>query len=326
MSFITGKPFVDSILGGLKESEVLRLQTLINSSSPELQGSYRTYPLGSLPADSLENIITVIHTGNFKYVSISYDPVVRDYHKGILCRLGGGNFSFLGWEPGTKVMSAVKLTQNNFSPVNEQLTTEEFRRVLSDLVIESGEVGDFVKIEEVTNLPLEGEEDTIYLSDTNVIADGVVELPVPEVSDEGKVLKVGSNGGYQLDTDNEGIHLYLLQLGMGEHHPVVTLYILLTERLEGEYSLYTSMSDLEWFGLVEDIRTKRANIPYIIGDNSISCDSLGFDTVHHVCYAREYQVRFSTEQQTPSDLYVNEVVVKDSSTDYKIVALSITEL
>lgn len=53
----------------------------------------------------------------------------------------------------------------------------------------------------VSSLPVVGTDDTIYLSDANVSSQGgVVELPVPTVSDAGKVFTVGSTGAVALQT------------------------------------------------------------------------------------------------------------------------------
>lgn len=149
MSFITGKPFVDNILGGLSESELQRLHTLINNKTPALAGTYRTYNFGSVKGDLLTGIIA--ENKKFKYVAISFDPILKDYRKGILCRIDD-KFSFLSWEPGTKVMSEFNLTQDNYSPVNEELTTEEFRRVLADMLITGGGMQECAAIYEVSKI------------------------------------------------------------------------------------------------------------------------------------------------------------------------------
>ena len=146
MSFITGKPFIDKVLSGLEISELSRLQTLINNSSPTLQGTYRTYKLGSLEGTALTSIVA--NNGYFKYIALSYDPVSQSYLKGILCKVSN-EYSFFSWEPLSKVMTGGVVTQTNYSPRLEQLTTEEFRRVLSDLLINGGAVEGYVTEEEL---------------------------------------------------------------------------------------------------------------------------------------------------------------------------------
>lgn len=146
MSFITGKPFVDKVLSGLESSELARLQTLINNPAPVLAGTYRTYKIGSLPENTLSSIVA--NNGYFKYVNFSYDPVSQTYLKGILCKTSDG-YAFFSWEPFSKVMTGGVVEQNHYSPRLEQLTTEEFRRVLADLLIEKGEVEGYVTEDEL---------------------------------------------------------------------------------------------------------------------------------------------------------------------------------
>ena len=224
MSFITGKPFVESVLSGLNESELKRLQTLINNSGAAPVGSYRTYYVGTVKPDLLTTIIA--NNGYFVFINLSYEAVSQAYHTGILCRVDN-EFAFFDWTPKSKVMNELKIYQTYFEPVNEQLTTEEFRRVLGDIIV-NGSDGNPVQIKEVVSLPLTGEEDTIYLTDSNAQTEGEpVVIPNPTAQDNGKALMV-NNGAYDLGTISGGTKLYRHHFSITTGAGGVSVYIIAT--------------------------------------------------------------------------------------------------
>ena len=227
MSFITGKPFVSSILESLSKEKAVQLYQLINNSNPELDGTYKLYSSYGALGTPLSDILNT--TGTFKYVNLSYDAIIRGFFKGILVKIDNNKYGFLAWEPNTKVMSEIELyVAGGFTAVSEELTTEEFRRILGDLLIAGGgddptkvdisdissgsvgagkaivstsdggaEWGDHVTIDVVNSLPSTGVEDTIYLSNSNVVTqDPTVEVPSPSVANAGKILGVGNNGKF----------------------------------------------------------------------------------------------------------------------------------
>lgn len=100
------------------------------------------------------------------------------------------------------------LTTQTYVAIKEYLTTDYLRHEVAIRATAAGELGDVVEIKEVNTLPTEGEEDTIYLSETNGISEGLVDIPVPNQSDIGKVLQVGNNGKYGLEEISGGTKLY----------------------------------------------------------------------------------------------------------------------
>ena len=131
MSYITGKPFITEVLSALNIEQLKEIYNIINSSNPEIIGTIRTYYIGNLkPTLPVEEAKT--ESGAY-YVNLSFDPVSQSYHKGLLISYNN-ELAFIGWTPKDKNMFEVKLlTQDTYEYINEQLTTEEFRRVLGDL-------------------------------------------------------------------------------------------------------------------------------------------------------------------------------------------------
>ena len=78
------------------------------------------------------------------------------------------------------------------------------------------EWGNSVSIKEVDVLPATGEEDTIYLSNTNATSnsDELIEIPAPV--GVGKVLKVGANG-YELGDISGGTKLYKHEIQLNDY-------------------------------------------------------------------------------------------------------------
>ena len=140
MSYITGTPTIDIILSWFSPEELERLLSLINNEYAKPVGSYRTYYVGAVKPDNLYNIVE--EGKDFAYVNLSFNPVSQAYHTGILT----SNGAFIIWTPKCKNMAEVIIYQNpddlssRYEYVDEQLTTEEFRRVLYDISSERGAI------------------------------------------------------------------------------------------------------------------------------------------------------------------------------------------
>ena len=141
MSYITGTPAIEEILSSFSPEELERLTVLINNKDAKPVGSYRTYSISNLKPDFIYDIVE--EDKDFAYVNLSFDPVSQGYQVGILT--SGG--IFISWTPDCKNMIEVFLTPNwqgdlscSYEYINEQLTTEEFRRVLYDVSSEKGAV------------------------------------------------------------------------------------------------------------------------------------------------------------------------------------------
>ncbi len=138
MSFITGKPFVNELLGSLSADSLKSLQTLIDTTNPTPSGSYRLYDFGSSKGTSLVDILNA--TKEYRFVSLSYDAIMKGFFTGILIKLTNTEYGFISWRPDSKDMKTVELkTDGSFNILPQDLTTEEFRRVLGDALVSKGE-------------------------------------------------------------------------------------------------------------------------------------------------------------------------------------------
>lgn len=138
MSFITGKPFVNELLGSLSADSLKSLQTLIDTTNPTPNGSYRLYDVGSSEGTSLADILNA--TKEYRFVSLSYDAIMKGFYTGILIKLSDTEYGFISWRPDSKDMRTVELkTNGSFDVLPQDLTTEEFRRVLGDALVSKGE-------------------------------------------------------------------------------------------------------------------------------------------------------------------------------------------
>ena len=132
MSYIGGKPFIDRCLDSLSDSEIGRLRSIINNSNAFPIGNYCLYgPSGVKLTDVLSDY------KKFAFVNLGYDWILNYYHTGFLIRLETNEWAFLVWQPHSLLMNVVQLKQAKdraeFNVIQEQLTTEEFRRALNDL-------------------------------------------------------------------------------------------------------------------------------------------------------------------------------------------------
>ena len=185
MNGMNFKPFINKVLDSLSDTDIGTFATLINSHSNDfVQNS-----IGGLTNDDKG---VGLYTIQLDEHTIRTGYLIYNNTYCVLLAYVSNSERVTEYE--------INVTQKTYRVVKEYLTTDYLRQAVAVKAVSAGELGDLVEIKEVTNLPATGEEDTIYLSDTNIVdvTDDTVTVPVSEVADAGKVIQVGSTGEYEL--------------------------------------------------------------------------------------------------------------------------------
>ena len=185
MNGMNFKTFISKLLDTLSDEEIKTLATLMDSHSDDFKR--RSLLKGDLTnADKGVSLCTIqLDAETFRTGYLIFNNTY--------CVL-------LGYVSNSPVITEYKIKNNTYEVVKEHLTTDYLRHEVQIRAVSVGELGDLVEIKEVENLPAEGEEDTIYLSGSNVVdpVEGPVEVPHPTVSDAGKAIVVDEDGEYAL--------------------------------------------------------------------------------------------------------------------------------
>jgi len=200
MNGMNFKPFIHKVINSLSDEEAKDFYDLINSHSNNF--AKRSLIKGDITDDDKG---VGLYTIQLDKDTIRTGYLIYNTQFCVLLSYVSNSERIVEFE--------LDLDTQTYEVIKEYLTTDYLRHEVAIKAVEIGELGDLVEIKEVTSLPAEGEEDTIYLSDSNVESSGEpVIIPEPLVADEGKVLKVGSNG-YELGNIESGTKLYKHVLG-----------------------------------------------------------------------------------------------------------------
>lgn len=198
MSVINKEPFIKKVLKTLTEQELKSLQNLIDGKGD------RTYLKRTMNPAINEGRVHI--TTSDRGVHLCNLQLEFSLFNGYL--IYNNFFCVLIYFTDAQVLGMfnIDVAKTKLATVDEALSVVELRSALDDFLIEAGELGELVEIKEVENLPAEGEEDTIYLSDSNIVnpTEGPVNVPKPLATDVGKVLEATADGNYRLGPTIEG--------------------------------------------------------------------------------------------------------------------------